>query len=121
MFHTAKPEILLFLLGIAVPTAASAQSRGAGAATSNITPKIGADIVGAHVPVPSTHIHDELHVRCLVLDDGQTKLALVTCDVVGLHRLVCEEAKQLIQKQSSIPPANVLISATHTHSAASVQ
>ena len=97
------------------------QSLKAGAATSNITPPIGAPIVGGHLPVPSTHVHDELHARCLVLDDGQTKLALVTCDVVGLHRLVCDEAKQLIQKEAGIPPSHVLISATHTHSAASVQ
>lgn len=102
-------------------SAARAQSLRAGAATSNITPPIGADIVGGHLPVPSTHVHDELHARCLVLDDGRTKLALVTCDVVGLHEMVCEAAKKRIQEQVGIPPANVLISATHTHSAASVQ
>ncbi len=93
----------------------------AGAATSNITPPIGAQIVGGHLPVPSTHVHDELHARCLVLDDGKTKLALVTCDVVGIHQLVCDEAKKLIQEKVGIPRENVLISATHTHSAASVQ
>src|SRR4029450_8035965 len=48
----------------------------AGAATSNITPPIGGNIVGGFSPAPSTHIHDELHARCLVLDDGKTKLAL---------------------------------------------
>ena len=114
-------EILLLLLCIATPAIAYSQSLKAGAATSNITPPIGADIVGGHLPVPSTHIHDELHARCLVLDDGQTKLALVTCDVVGLHRLVCDEAKKQIHQHTGIPPSNVLISATHTHSAASVQ
>ena len=113
--------LVLCLLATAATSAASGQSLKAGAATSNITPPIGAEIVGGHLPVPSTHVHDELHVRCLVLDDGQTKLALVTCDVVGVHRLVCEEAKKQIQQHAGIPPANVLISATHTHSAASVQ
>jgi len=98
-----------------------AQSLKAGAATSNITPPIGAQIVGGHLPVPSTHVHDDLHARCLVLDDGTTKLALVTCDVVGIHKLVCDEAKRLIQEKAGIPKENVLISATHTHSAASVQ
>jgi hypothetical protein len=49
----------------------------AGAATSNITPAIGGLIIGGFHPLPSTHIHDELHARCLVLDNGETRMALV--------------------------------------------
>src|SRR5262245_37137130 len=89
----------------------------AGAATSNITPFLGAEIVGGFVPFPSTHVHDELYARCLVLDDGQTKLALVVCDLLGIHRVVSEEARRLIAQRHGIPRDCVLISATHTHSA----
>jgi hypothetical protein len=60
----------------------------AGAATSNITPDIGGEVVGGFTPYPAEHIHDELHARCLVLDDGKTKLALIVCDLLGLHRSV---------------------------------
>src|SRR5262245_12258617 len=49
----------------------------AGAATSNITPPLGSSIIGGFVPFPATHVHDELHARCLVLDDGKIKLVLV--------------------------------------------
>lgn len=91
----------------------------AGAATSNITPDIGGDVVGGFLPFPCTHIHDELHARCLVLDDGKTKLALVVCDLLGLHRSVSVEARRLIEAETGIPAANVMISATHTHSATS--
>ncbi len=91
----------------------------AGAATSNITPPIGGEIIGGFSPYPSTHIHDELHARCLVLDDGQTKLALVVCDLLGIHRNVSSEARKLIQSKVGIPAEHVLISATHTHSATS--
>ena len=35
----------------------------AGAATSNITPDLGIEIVGGFVPYPATHVHDELHAR----------------------------------------------------------
>lgn len=91
----------------------------AGAATSNITPEIGREIVGGFVPFPSTHIHDELHARCLVLDDGRTKLALVVCDLLGIHRAVSDEARRLIAERHGIPRECVLISATHTHSASS--
>ena len=91
----------------------------AGAATSNLTPAIGAPIIGGFVPFPSTHIHDELYARCLVLDDGHTRIALVVCDLLGIHRVVSEEARRLISEQHQIPVANIMISATHTHSATS--
>ncbi len=65
----------------------------------------------------ANHVHDELHARCLVLDDGKSKLALVICDVLGMRRGVSVEARRLIQEAVGIPPENVLIAATHTHSA----
>jgi Neutral/alkaline non-lysosomal ceramidase, N-terminal len=98
---------------------ARAQALKAGAATSNITPPLGLDIVGGFSPFPSTNVHDELFARCLVLDDGKTRLALAVCDLVGLHRIVSDEARKLIQEKSRIAPSHVLISATHTHSASS--
>jgi hypothetical protein len=96
---------------------ASAAPFRAGAATSNITPDLGGEIVGGFLPIPATEVHDELHARCLVLDDGRAKLALVVCDLLGLHRSVCEEAKRLVADATGIPASHVLISATHTHSA----
>ena len=89
----------------------------AGAATSNITPFLGGSIVGGFVRFPATNVHDELHARCLVLDDGKTRLALVVCDLLGIGRDVSLEARKLIQENSRIPPEHVLISAVHTHSA----
>ena len=89
----------------------------AGAATSNITPDLGIEIVGGFVPYPATHVHDELHARCLVLNDGKNKLALVVCDLLGMHRSVSVEARRLIQESIGISPEQVLISCTHTHSA----
>jgi len=91
----------------------------AGAASSNITPPLGSPIVGGFVPFPATHVHDELHARCLVLDDGDTKLVFVVCDLLGLNRLVSDEARAIIQQDLGIPRENVLICATHTHSATS--
>jgi neutral ceramidase len=91
----------------------------AGAATSNITPSLGSPIVGGFVPFPATHVHDELHARCLVLDDGKTKLVLVICDLLGIDRQVSDEARSILHKDLGIPPERVLIAATHTHSACS--
>ncbi len=89
----------------------------AGAATSNITPPLGLSIAGGMHDTKGTHIHDELHARCLVLDDGATRLVIVTCDNCVIPREIFEEAKALIQSELGIPPENVLMAATHSHSA----
>lgn len=113
--------LLVGVLSVSVCSVAITKADGlqAGAATSNITPEIGQEIIGGFVPYPSKHIHDELHARCLVLDDGKTKLALVVCDLLGIQRVVSTEARRLIHEMVEIPPECVMISATHTHSATS--
>jgi hypothetical protein len=88
----------------------------AGAATSNITPALGASLNGGMTDRKATHVHDELHARCLVLDDGTTKLAIAVCDSCMIPREVVDEAKRLIVRRTRIPPSHVLISATHAHS-----
>ena len=70
----------------------------AGAAVSNITPFLGTDLIGGFSPRGSIYIHDELHARCLVLDDGDTTLALVVVDLVGFHRSVSVEARRMIEE-----------------------
>jgi hypothetical protein len=117
MYRTLLAGILA--LAFAVPLAAQDKVFRAGAATSNITPPLGQNIVGGFSPFPATHIHDELHARCLVLDDGATRLALVVCDLLGIDKQISEEARALIERDLKIPAANVLICATHTHSATS--
>lgn len=113
---------ILSLLLLTFPPSIRADEPGkailrAGAATSVITPELGLPIVGGFTPFPAEHIHDELHARCLVLDDGKSKVALVVCDLLGIHRSVILEAKRLIEAELSIPPDHVMVSATHTHSA----
>jgi neutral ceramidase len=93
----------------------------AGAATSNITPSIGGEIVGGFVPFPSTHIHDELLVRCLVLDNGRMRIAFAVADNVGISRYVFDAAKRMVNAETGIAVENLLMSATHTHSAVSAR
>ena len=93
----------------------------AGAATSNITPPLGSPLVGGWAPEPAANVHDELHSRCLVLDDGSTRLAIVVSDSVGISRSVFDEAKRVLHDKTGIPAANMLMSASHTHSAASAR
>jgi neutral ceramidase len=111
--------ILLAALSLGASAADGRRVFRAGAATSNITPQIGGGIVGGFTPIPSTHVHDELHARCLVLDDGTNRLAIVVCDLLGASRNVYDEARRLVEKETGIPGAHLLMSSTHTHSAIS--
>lgn len=93
----------------------------AGAATSNITPPLGQPIVGGWASPGATHIHDELHARCIVLERGGTRIAFAVCDNVGIPREVFDQARALVVAETGLPPSHLLMSATHTHSATSAR
>ena len=128
MFDPARRLLLAFLLLAIVSVAQDAfaqddQSRvfRAGAATSNISPRLGEPIVGGWSSPPAASIHDELYARCLVLDDGSTQLAFVICDNVGIPREVFDQARRYVGDETDLEPMNVLMAATHTHSATSAR
>ncbi|HOA73758.1 MAG TPA: hypothetical protein PL151_03010 [Phycisphaerae bacterium] len=102
----------------AAQTAATAETLRAGAATSNITPWLGISMNGHFTDRKAVHVHDELHARALVLDDGRTRLALVACDSCVIHRDIFDEAKRLAEQATGIPAAHMLMCATHTHTGA---
>ena len=90
----------------------------AGAFAANINPTVlPISVNGGMTDRQAKSIHDPLHARCLVLDDGRTKLAIVVCDSCMIPRHVLDDAKQLAEKSTGIPADKMLISATHTHEA----
>ena len=103
----------------AAPASTPRRVFAAGAATSDITPELGAMLAGSTNPAPSTHVHDKLHARALVLDDGKTRIAFVVCDLLGIPAEIANEAKAIIAKRSGLPRSHVAIMGTHTHTAGS--
>ena len=89
----------------------------AGAATSNITPWLGVSINGGMSNRLATHVHDELHARCLVLDNGDMRMVMVVCDSCMIPGEVFYAAKHIAHGHTGIPMDWMLMSATHTHSA----
>ncbi len=111
--------VLILCLGGVVLGANAQDATGfrAGAATSNITPPLGLSVAGQMRELIIEHVHDELHARCLVLDDGGTQLAIVLVDSCMIPRTIFDEAKRLASERTGIPATNMLMAATHTHSA----
>jgi hypothetical protein len=89
----------------------------AGAATSNITPRLGTSINGYFNDRAAAHIHDQLHARCLALDNRETRLVIAVCDSCMIPRTILDAAKRIVEEKSGLPANHILISATHTHTA----
>lgn len=89
----------------------------AGLQRVNITPPIGTPLGGyAARKSVSQGIHDDLHATALVLQERKLSLALVTADLIGLPEEMVENIRSFVWSSTGIPPSNVLVAATHTHS-----
>lgn len=90
----------------------------AGAFAVDITPrKFPVRIAGGFLEGKGTKVNDPLFARCVVLDDGGTKIAFAIVDTCMMTRQLIDEAKQLASAQCGIPVDHMMVSATHTHSA----
>src|SRR5262245_33588949 len=79
----------------------------AGAHAENVNPtKYPISVNGGMADRLAKGAHDQLHARCLVLDDGKTRLAFCVVDSCMLPREVVDEAKRLAEKATGIPPRN---------------
>lgn len=89
----------------------------AGMAKTVITPPVGTPLSGYGGRTdPSSEVLDDLYAKALVLDDGNERIALVVCDIIGFRIDMVNEMRAVIQQQTGIQPDNVMIACTHTHS-----
>lgn len=86
-----------------------------GTAITVITPPLGVPLAGYYHERGSDGVHDELFSRALVLEKDGVKAAIVSLDLISTRRSFVEEARRLIEAQTGIPGAHVMISATHAH------
>ncbi|MYB59129.1 MAG: hypothetical protein F4X51_22370 [Gemmatimonadetes bacterium] len=92
----------------------------AGAATSNITPWLGVTMPGSFQPRYGEDVHDELLAKALVIDNGDVRIAMVTCDLIAVPEAIANAVKARIEERCGISPECVMVNATHTHSGAGV-
>ncbi|HLJ54772.1 MAG TPA: hypothetical protein VKT77_06995 [Chthonomonadaceae bacterium] len=85
----------------------------AAAGKVDITPERPAYIAGYGQNRRSAGAHDRLCARCLVLESGRTRIAIVSCDLIGVPRY---ESERIRARVKSVPPEHLFIAATHTHS-----
>ncbi len=88
----------------------------AGVAKVDITPAdvVGITVVGHRREV--TGVRDPLRAGVLILDDGETKAAMVTMDTIVAWDDMVKLARAGIEKETGVPAANIMVSVSHNHS-----
>jgi len=84
-------------------------------AIRNVTPEPLLPVSGGVGPSrPVKQKIGELTVRALVLENSTTRVAICSTDFLGFPGVLCNKVRVLV---TGIPAQNILIGATHTHSA----
>jgi len=107
--------LLAFTVGITVGPPGPAAEPRVGAAAVNITPPDATPMAGYYSERGAEGTLDPLHSKAIVIELDGVKAALVALDLISTVRAQVEEARRLIEQQTGIPGAHVMISATHSH------
>ncbi|WP_026811687.1 hypothetical protein [Arenibacter latericius] len=104
-------SLLLFCFSLGIQS----QQLKVGAAMRNITPDpLIAVSGGVDTPKPANVKKGELTVRAMVLEKAGERIAIVNIDNLGWPAVLGNRSKAMIK---GISPENIVIGATHTHSA----
>lgn len=113
--RTCSALLLIFLAVNVLPgaaqTAAGTSLLRVGAARVDITPAQG------ELPKNSEGILDRLFARAIVIENGTTIAALITIDAGAVPDALWQSVTRQLETELEISPVNVLLTATHTHSA----
>jgi len=115
-------------VGLCVPIGSQAEEVGdgsfavrgnlrVGVAKVDITPEnpVGIKVTGH--PRVVTGVRDPIRAGVMVLDDGETRAAIVTLDVIGAWEEMVRKLRVEIERVAGVPGPNVLVAASHNHSA----
>lgn len=113
-----KRIFIYILAAISISLNIQAQKIEVGAAFRNISPNMPVLVSGgAGAPSPASIKKGELTTRALVIIKDKVKMAIVSIDNIGVPKVVGDRIRALVPK---IKAENILIGATHTHSAPDV-
>ena len=104
------PPLILFSLSCP----AQSEFLKVGAACVDVTPTV--------FPIQlrsgkSNYVHDPLHVRAVAFQRGQGRAVICLIDAIGIGRDMSDLAKARAAEKTGWKPEEMLICATHTHSA----
>jgi neutral ceramidase len=86
-----------------------------GFAEVDITPPAGYRMDGYFYERLNTGQRDPLKAKAIVFGQGDTRGALVVCDLIGVPLTLTNDVRALASGRTGIPAANIAIAATHSH------
>lgn len=86
-----------------------------GFAATEITPRAMTPMAGYYHKRLSAGTHDPLLAKAMVLSDGETRVAIVSLDLISTTEKMVSEARRLASAETGIPGDAIMISATHSH------
>ena len=66
-------------------------------------------------------VHDDLYVRCLLLDDGKRKAIMLAYDLLFHDHSLAQKVRQFANTEFNVDEDAVVLSYTHTHYSVAVQ
>ncbi len=108
-------KMMSFLLWAAIAAPAWSGEIRVGAAAVTITPPVGTPMAGYYSERGVQEVHDDLLAKAIVIEVGGRSAALVVLDLITTPRDLVEEARREIERTTHVRGADVMISATHTH------
>lgn len=110
-----KNSLCVIVVALLCMSSESVAEFRVGVARRTITPDPLLPISGGMGPTaPAKEKKGELTVSAIVFEKETTRLAIVAIDSLGFPSVLCDRVRD---KVSRIPPKNILIGASHTHSA----
>jgi len=108
------PVLLAFFLWSAIFSSAQIGKLKVGTACINVSPTV--------FPIQlrsgkSSFVHDPLHVRAVAFENGKGRAVICLIDAIGIGREMSDIAKSKAAKRTGWKTEEMLICATHTHSA----
>lgn len=94
----------------------------AGFGKSDLTPPLGVELTGFgyYLGRCALSVNDPLYARAVMLEDNGIKSLIISCDLLGLSRSICDDVIAYAARYG-YAPENVMMVSVHTHCASSVK
>lgn len=117
--HRTSQSFLALLFLLLLNSFASAELQ-VGATVTDVTPlELPVIVNGSMTSRSIDKVNTPVNARTVVIDDGENRIAICVVDSCMLPRQLCDDVKALTANQTGLKADQILISATHAHSAPS--
>jgi hypothetical protein len=89
-----------------------------GFAKTDITPRVGVELCGfgPFLLRRSIGVRDRLWARAMAVEQGGSRVILVSCDLVGVPDWITRRVRELVHERTGLAPDRLMLACTHTHS-----